>query len=183
MKILIDQDEVMAKWNAKILEWFNEDYGTNWKVEDITNGWEMEKTLGPMAGPAIRSYMRWPEFYTRLDPVEGAVDGIRSLVDDGHEVRIVSSVPISAGIAYHGKCQWLRDHMPWFDLKNFFAVHKKDEVMGDILLDDGPHNIEAFKNTGRYAVVFDTPHNQNCQGSFRVKNWHQFLLLVKGLSM
>lgn len=180
MKLLIDQDQVICKWTERVIEWFNQDYGTNVKREDVKH-WNLSEFLGPQGRDFMRSCMRWPEFYTRLDEVEGAVDGIKKLIADGHEVRIVTAVPKSAGIAYHGKQQWIRDHMPFFNLDNFFAIQKKNEVKGDLLLDDGAHNIEAAKKDGLLAVVFDCPWNQDVVGDHRVKNWKQFLDLVEVL--
>lgn len=175
MRILLDQDEVLAKWNARILEWFNQDEGTAWREEDIVDAWEMEKTLGPTAKHFIRSCMRWPEFYTNLDPVEGAIDGVKKLMDDGHDVIIVSSVPKQAGIAYHGKLQWLREKMPFFPLDNFIAAKRKTLVIGDVLLDDGPHNIEDFVKAGRDVVIMDRPHNRKIKGPHRIRHWNEFL--------
>lgn len=180
MRILLDQDQVICKWVERVLEWYNEDHGTKFTVDDVENYWALETILGPQGKPFIRSCMRWPEFYTRLDAVPGAIAGIMTLMAKGHEVRIVSAVPKSAGIAYHGKCQWIRDNMPFFNLDCFYAVHKKDEVVGDILLDDGPHNIDAFKKKG-IAVVFDCPWNRKTEGQYRVKNWKEFLELVDKL--
>jgi 5'(3')-deoxyribonucleotidase len=181
VKIILDQDEVLAHWVDKVLLWYNEDFQTSFTRHDVKDYWAMQDILGPAGKHFIRSCMRWPEFYTRLEPVQGAIEGVKELIDAGHEVRIVTAVPVSAGIAYHGKTQWLRDHMPFFDLKDFYAVHKKDEVMGDILLDDGPHNIIDWEKTGRPAVVFDAPWNQGVQSTYRIKNWKEFLELINDI--
>lgn len=180
MRILLDQDQVICKWVERVLEWYNEDHGTGFTVNDVEDYWALETILGPQGRPFIRACMRWPEFYTRLDAVPGAIDGVKELMSKGHEVRIVSAVPKSAGIAYHGKCQWIRDNMPFFNLDCFYAVNKKDEVRGDLLLDDGPHNIDAFKSVG-IAVVFDRPWNQKTEGHHRVKDWKSFLELVDSI--
>jgi 5'-nucleotidase len=183
VRIILDQDEVLACWVDRVLEWFNDDHKTSFTREDVKDYWALEKILGPAGKPFIRACMRWPEFYTRLAPIPGAIEGVKLLMDRGHEVRIVTAVPVSAGISYHGKCQWIRDHMPFFDLKNFYAVHNKAEVMGDILLDDGPHNIEAWEKSGRPAVVFDAPWNRQTKSTYRIKDWKEFLELVEDIDL
>jgi len=178
MRILLDQDQVLSQWTERVIEWFNADYGTSIKLEDVKD-WGLAKTLGPAGRDFIRSCMRWPEFYTRLDPVPGAIEGTEWLLARGYEVRIVTAVPASAGIAYHGKQQWIRDHMPFFNLDWFVAHQLKNEIKGDLILDDGPHNIEACMKEGdRKVVVFDCPWNQHTQGHYRVKDWKHFRELI-----
>lgn len=177
MRILLDQDQVLAQWVERVLQYFNEDFGTKLTVEDIKT-WDMTENLGPRSEAAIRSYMRYPELYRDLDPVEGAIDGVKSLIDDGHDVVIVTAVPRSAGISYHGKLEWLRRNMPYFDLANLISCHRKDLIRGDMLLDDGPHNIEPFMKVG-HAVVFDRPWNKDVEGHARVHSWKEFLEYVK----
>ena len=181
MRLLLDQDQVICKFVERVLEWYNEDYGTNFRDTDVKDYWALETILGPPGKPFLRSCMRYPETYRDLEPVEGAIEGVKMLIDAGHDVVIATAVPRSAGIAYHGKLEWIRRNMPFFDLNNLVAIQRKDLLVGDLLLDDGPHNIEAFKKTGRTAVVFDRPWNQNVEGTYRVKSWLQFLDLVGGL--
>lgn len=181
MKILLDQDQILCKWTERLLEWYNKDYGTKLTIADI-KGWNISEYLGPQGRDFMRSCMRWPEFYTRLEPVEGAIEGVKQLLDWGHEVRIVTAVPSSAGISYHGKQQWVRDHLPFFDLENFFALKKKNEVKGDLLFDDGGHNIDAAMKEGdRKVVVMDYAWNQGVAAHRRVKNWEEFLSYVSYL--
>lgn len=180
MKILLDQDQVLCQWTERVLEWFNRDYGTSIKITDVKD-WGLAKTLGPAGRDFIRSCMRWPEFYTRLDPVPGAIEGTEWLLNRGHEVRIVTAVPASAGIAYHGKQQWLRDRMPFFELDWFVAHQLKWEVEGDLLLDDGPHNIKGFMERNRKVAVFDCPWNKDVVGTWRVRDWQHFKELIRHL--
>lgn len=184
MKILVDQDEVLAEWGKRILEWYNVDklieakeLGTEFKpftLEDMKH-WELKMNLGPGSEVYLRNYMRYPNFYQDLEPVPGAIDGMKALIAAGHEVKIVTSIPKCAGLAYEGKLQWLREYMPFFSLKKFYAVSEKYEVKGDILLDDGLHNLGPFKDLGGgVPVAFDRPWNQSWKGE-RVKSWPEFV--------
>ncbi len=186
MRILLDQDEIICQWVARITQYYNEDYGTSYTLEDVKN-WNVTTNFGPGSEGAIRSYMRYIELYRDLDPVEGAIYGMKKLIDDGHDVLVVSSVPKCAGISYHGKLEWLRRNTPFFKLNNFISCHRKDLVMGDILFDDGLHNIGPFLKSGRHAVIMDRPWNRDegmlVKGAsneklHRVIHWNQFLELV-----
>jgi 5'(3')-deoxyribonucleotidase len=125
--------------------------------------------------------MRYPELYRDLEPIEGALVGMKKLVDAGHDVIIATAVPKCAGIAYHGKLEWIRRNMPWFNLNNFVSIQRKELLDGDLMLDDGPHFIEAWNKTGRISVVFDCPWNKECKSLYRVKHWNEFLKLIEKL--
>ena len=195
MKILLDMDEIIAQWVSRITQYYNEDHGTSFTLDDVKN-WDVTTNFGPGSEGAIRSYMRYIELYRDLEPVEGAIVGMKKLLDAGHELRIVSSVPKCAGISYHGKLEWLRRNTPFFNLKHFIASHVKDEQMGDVLFDDGLHNIMPFVKSGRNAVVLDRPWNHDIVPAMlkynvtksevrlihRVSHWNQFLTLIDGWS-
>lgn len=161
MRIIVDQDQVICKWVERILEWFNNDYGTSFTRDDVKNYWGMESILGSQGKPFIRACIRYPELYRDLDPVEGAIEGMKRLIDDGHDVIIATAVPSAGGIAYHGKLEWIRRNMPFFNLKNFVAIQRKSLLSGDVLVDDGPHNITEWLATNRNAIVFDCPWNRS----------------------
>lgn len=173
---------MICKWVERILEWYNEDYKTNFTREDVKDYWAMETILGIQGKPYLRSCMRYPELYRDLDAVEGAIDGLKTLIDKGHDVVIATAIPSCAGIGYHGKMEWIRRNMPFFSLKNFVSIQRKDILNGDLLLDDGPHNIAAWNKTNRTSVVFDCPWNQQVVATHRVKDWNEFIALVDRLS-
>lgn len=195
MKILLDQDEIICQWVARITAYYNEDHGTSFTLDDVKN-WDVCTNFGPGSEGSIRSYMRYIELYRDLEPVEGAIVGMKKLMDAGHDIRIVSSVPKCAGISYHGKLEWLRRNTPFFNLKHFIACHVKDEIMGDVLFDDGLHNIMPFVKSGRKAVVLDRPWNREMADAMkkydvtkreahlihRVSHWNQFLKLIEDWS-
>ncbi len=177
MIILVDQDQVLCKWAERILEWWNHDNGTNVTIEDIES-FDMKLNMGPGSEHFIRASMRYPDFYQELEPIDGALEGMHELHKRGHDVIIVTAIPRSAGVSYHGKMAWIRKYMPWFDLNNFIGCRRKEMVIGDVLLDDGPHNIEAFNKIGREAVIYDQPWNRKLPGP-RVKNWKEFLEYIE----
>lgn len=187
MRIVLDQDQVICDWVQRIIEWYNQDKGTCFTKDDIKS-WNMTMNLGPHSEDFLRSAMRYPELYRDLDPIEGAMYGVKKLLNDGHDVLIATAVPKCAGIAYHGKLEWLRRNMPYFPLKNFIAIHRKDLLEGDLLLDDGLHNIVPWNDRGRTAVVFDAPWNReepkynDPSKVYRIKHWNEFLKLVDELS-
>lgn len=178
MDLLIDFDEVICQFTATVVKFWNEDYPDRRKeLSDIVH-WNVADSLGPGGRDFLRSTMRYNHLYDHVLPVPGAVEGMKSLLDMGHDVLIVSSIPRSATTSYDGKAEWIRRHLPFFPLDSFVACSRKDRVRGDMLLDDGVHNLEAFRKTGRDAIAFDRPWNLGWKGPY-VKDWSHFISFVK----
>jgi 5'(3')-deoxyribonucleotidase len=188
MNIVVDMDQIICQWLERTIEWYNEDKKTSYTREDIKS-WNVTDNL-PHSKDFIRSVMRYPEMYRDLDPVEGALYGMRDLLAAGHDVVIATAVPKCAGIVYHGKLEWCRRMMPFFPLDNFIAIQRKDllAAWGDVLFDDGLHNIVPWAMKGKPAVILDCPWNIDyvpAEGLpiTRVKHWNEFLQYVEYLSI
>ncbi len=182
MRVLVDQDEVLCQFVARAVEWFNQDHGTHWTVDDVRS-WRLQETFGADSEIYFRNYMRHSVFYPNLEPMPGAVDGMKQLIADGHDVLIVTAVPKSATTAYDGKVNWLSTSMPFFDLKNFMPAQRKHLGRGDVLVDDGPHNLLAFAAAGGTSVVFDRPSNQDGlpASMLRARSWPEVVEIVRSL--
>lgn len=173
MRILVDMDEVLACWVERVLEWWNQDNGTALTPDDVKS-WNIIESMGPEAKYFLRSCMRSGDFWD-LKPIDGAIEGMKKLIDDGHDVIIVTAVPRHAAIAYDRKLEWLRKNMPFFPLNNFIAAQRKDLVAGDLLIDDNADNLKTF---GSNSIAFDRPWNRDHYG-LRVKNWAELLQLIE----
>ena len=184
MRIVLDQDEVIVQWLATVLEWYNLDFGTSYTRDDVKS-WKVTDSL-PNSHHFLRSTMRYPEFYRDLVPVEGAIAGVKKLMDDGHDVVIATAIPKCAPIAHVGKLEWIRRNMPFFPLDNFISISRKDLIDGDVLFDDGLHNIVPWHGSGKTAVIFDAPWNRSLsigpgtgrENIYRVRHWNEFLKLI-----
>lgn len=194
MRIAVDQDEVLCHWTSRVVQWYNEDKKTEFDhfgqpydrqgmpfvpvtLDNMTN-WDVKMNLGPESEPYVRSYMRSILFWQGLDPIEGAVEGMRTLIEQGHDVLIVTAVPKCAPVAYEGKMAWIRRHLPFFDLENFITMKRKDLVDADILIDDGEHNLDAFSSKDpdhHWAIAFDRPWNRKAGTCYRANDWNEVI--------
>lgn len=165
MRILCDQDEVLCQWGSRVLQYYNEDMRTEkrgiWTdltLDDIKE-WDFKMSMGPGSEVYIRSYMRSVGFYENLEPCDGAIEGLKFLIAD-HDVMIATAVPKCAPMAYAGKIEWLRKNVPELSLDNMTAVKRKDWLDGDVLIDDGLHNIIPFWKKGGNVILMDRPWNR-----------------------
>lgn len=181
MRIIVDQDETLAQYVDKILERWNALKGTTYTRAHI-NMWRMEETLGEGSFEIITEWMNEPEFFESLKPIPGAIEGFVQLQKDGHDVVIATSLAGNIECGYDSKRRWVRKHLPDFDLRNFFAITRKELLTGDVLIDDASHYLEAWHRAGnQHSIVMDAPWNKDARNSIRVKNWKGVLRAVKSI--
>lgn len=166
MRIIVDQDEVLAQFVQKVLRRWNAINGTTFTRQDI-DAWRMENVLGVdklgrSAEGLIDEWLAEPGFFEDLDPMPGAIEGFDELVKMGHDVIVVTSVPEVAVNSFTGKRRWMRRFFPDFSMKNFIACSRKSLITADMIIDDGPHNIYDWVGARKEgAILFDAPWNQH----------------------
>lgn len=160
MRIFVDMDEVMVQFVKKVLDRWNSEFGTLFTKDQI-NTFSMEDVLRPIHPGLIDEWCGEKGFFLDMEPYPGAVEGFNRLTTAGHEVYIATSILKNADHCYDDKRAWVRRYFPDFSMKNFIAVSRKGVLDGDMLIDDGGHNITDWHNAGRYqAVIVDRPWNQ-----------------------
>lgn len=175
MKILIDLDEVCAQWSNRMVELWNAEHPD--RVVKSVGVWSTDTFLGQGSKFFVRSHMRDVDFWANLEPVPGAVAGIRTLVSEGHDVRIVTQVlPEAAGASYEGKLKWIKKHLPEFDLGHVIVTKDKASVSGDVLFDDAPHQLSSFP--GR-AVALRYEWNKDVPNVVHVDGWPEFVQWIR----
>jgi 5'(3')-deoxyribonucleotidase len=178
MRILCDIDSVMAQTMKHWLSIYNKKYFDNLIVEDVTL-WDIDKVVKPSCGMAIYNIIKEPGFFYDLEPMPGMVKAIGELQAAGHEIILVSSSPRKGKTSAYDKVRWVEKYLPDFNTEDIVFTHRKDVVSGDLMLDDAPHNIEAFPGL---TCVFDQPWNRKVRSNFRVSDWDQFTTLVDRIS-
>jgi len=178
MRLIIDQDEVLAEWLDKVIEIHNKRCGTTYKKSDV-DSWDVSKALGPEYAKTVDLCYSDPDFYSSLLPVPGALEGMRELNRLGHDLIIATATPAKAKNAVAAKAFWIEQYLPWFEYRNFVSISRKNLIQADMILDDGAHNIVACNLVGMQTVVFDAPWNKSCLSTYRVKSWPEFVSLVK----
>lgn len=165
IRVCVDIDSVCANINIAWTQLYNKDYNDTLKPEDITD-WDVAKFVHPDCGKKIYDYLRHPEFYKLTPPVEGFKDGILNLKEEGFEVVYVSA--FERGCA-DTKVEWMYEYAPNFDLrKELFLCFPKQRVLGDVLLDDGPHNLrDAIMRTVRFIM----PYNKGVEANAHTSGW------------
>lgn len=162
--IFIDQDDVLAKHNDKVVKKINELKGTNFTLEDL-NSWDLISTLGE----ECKDIMFKPKFFKDLEPMEYMIENLKMLVEsDLFDIYIASAAhPQACWYKY----DWIKQYIPFMKKDKLIFISHKYLLNGDLLFDDAPHNLLKFKGN---VVCFDKKYNRNLTQFDRVKDWNEF---------
>lgn len=80
-----------------------------------------------------------PQAYLDMEPIDGAIDGVRSLIGMGFDVWLATKPPTGIAHAYGDKAAWVFKHLPELKRK-LIITHDKGMLgcAGDVLVDDRP---------------------------------------------
>lgn len=125
--IFIDQDDVLAKHNEKVVKEMNRIHGTNFTMADITE-WDLISILGE----ECKDIMFKPEFFEKLEPMENAIENLKVLNESGlFDIYIASAAHPSA---CHFKYKWFKENMPFLEKKQLIFISHKFLLNSDFYL-------------------------------------------------
>ena len=173
MQIIVDVDDVVVNLMEYCVRKFNKETGL-WLKKDQIRSWDIASYTDPEKARIFYEYFKDPLIYNAIGPIEGALNSINILRENGHRI-----VFCTVNNYDNCKANWLFRHEFMEDIKDFAVVHDKNLIRGDIILDDAPHFIQ--NSVFKYPVVFTQPWNEDINFKNRVNNWKEFLKLVEEL--
>jgi 5'-nucleotidase len=159
LTVLVDMDSItvdcLGPWVAAYNEKIRAPTSPILKVEDITN-WDMH-TLVPEKFK-IYDIISEPGFFRHLPPLPGALEGIKALIDAGHDAFLLTA---ASGNAPSDKAHWVLDTAPFLKDRMIITHGKtpKGLIRGDVIIDDGPHNLISFRESNPNAFVTGIAYN------------------------
>lgn len=169
LTILVDMDDTIEDLLGAWSKALNDMFGTDVRVEDIWD-WDLRVAYPSLTDEQIFSVLNENWFWKSVKPLPHAATYLKRLIDDGHEVYIVSS---SGYLTIKDKMEEvLFKYFPFIDWNHVIITSNKRMIRGDVLVDDGIHNHIG----GDYLkILMDAPHNRfiNATGNglIRVKSW------------
>lgn len=171
--ILVDMDGVCAMFVDEVLRMYNQDYNDNLTAKDITQH-GMQHCVKPECGRAIFKYFHTRGLFSNLELIEGAKDGIQTLLNRGHDIVFVTK-PVGHSLSCVAEKQsWVDKHFPMIGSDNMVFTGQKHRVIGDVLIDDLADNHKQFRGA---RILFDQPWNQKESGyiDYRAKSWQDIV--------
>lgn len=179
MRIIVDMDEVLFQFVEHVLERWNREKGTHFNRDDI-DAWHMEETLGAGAYTKITEWLNEPDFFDNLKPIPGAMEGVLSLMNSGHDVVIATTVAADVTHAFDGKRRSLQRWLPEFNLKNLVFTSRKGLLKGDVLIDDGSHNLDDWYKAGNTrGIVMHARWNKEFKHFPRALDWKGVTAIIR----
>ena len=179
LRLLIDMDSVCAKTMNRWLELYNRDYDDTMVPTDVTD-WDLHQFVKRECHYKVYEYLASPKFFATLDAFKDCSAVLKRLQKAGHDLVLVTACPRGAETGLYDKIAWVKKNLPFLPRKNMITAHRKELVRGDLLLDDGAHNITAFQPYG-LTCVFNQSWNQTVPSDYRVSTWLEFEQLITEL--
>ena len=179
MTILVDLDNVLINTGQAWVDVLNKRYGTTVKYSDVSE-WEITKFFPNLSRDEVYAPLSTGEVWSCASPIDGAQDGLKKLIADGHDVYVVTASSLNT----IGK-KWkeiLQKFFPIIKHNNVIVASHKQMISADVLIDDAPFNLEGGKYFG---ILFDAPHNSSydeCGSGFvRAHNWDDVYRVISNI--
>ena len=171
MTILVDMDDTIEQLLAALVRKANERFCRSVTVDEITD-WTIVCAYPGLEKQQILELMYEPGFWDTVEPVPGAADALKYLMDEGHQVYIVTATEFENVPAKMERV--LFRYFPFLSRDQVIITGNKQMIRGDVLIDDGIHNLEG----GEYRkILFDAGHNrlfdEKTVGAVRVRGWDE----------
>ena len=180
MTILIDMDDTIESLLKAWVNGVNRKYGRSVSCEDVTS-WDVSAAFPGLTREEVYAVPLEQGFWKTVEPIPGAAEAIQRFMDAGHEVFIVTATP------YESVTEKMTDvlfrYFPFLTWKQLIITSRKQLIRGDVLIDDGVHNLEG----GDYVKILMTaPHNRNydaeANGMIRVQTWAEIEEVIRRIS-
>jgi 5'(3')-deoxyribonucleotidase len=137
------------------------------KIENV-HSWDIHKSTYDQ-DLEIYDIIKQSKWFRNLLPLPGAIPAIEQLMLN-NEVFIVSTP--DGPESYKDKVEWLNQYMPSFDKYHIVLTGSKHLVKGDVLIDDSPHNAEAYRKEWPESKILTIkyPYNLGCKAYDLIAN-------------
>ena len=174
-------DGVICDFNAGWMARHRDDFGSDLAPLAARVEWDNLHTLCGFAD--MEAFWRWargsderPSVFRHLEPFPGAIETLRALDGDRHEIVIITAKP---EWAVPDTLRWLADHdVP---TREILVRHKKSTVACDVYLDDSPKVLPELVRRRPEATVcrMVRPWNSPVDGAIDVDGWDAFRRVVE----
>lgn len=179
MVIVCDVDNCLNNLQEAVISLFNERYGTHYKLEDF-HDYNVENALSVKEAIAMKEMYSEDGIYDHVRPLTGSQEGLRKLIDDGHQVYLVTDTPPKI---YNEKVEWLQHFFPFIDDAHIVAMKHKHLFKCDLMFEDNVHNL--LSGVTYHRVCMDYTWNRNVKDYVydihRCNTWDEFLGVVEKL--
>lgn len=179
LRILCDADDTIENLTTHWLDVLNSRYNRNVKKEELKI-WDMTAAFPDLTSEEVLEPLYRNEFWDGITPIENSGYYLERLMNEGHELYIVTaSIPET----FDAKVKKLLSMFPFLSKKQIMLAHNKQQISGDVLIDDAVHNLVG----GNYKkFLYHQPNNagfnENAHDITRVFSWEDVYNRIQSLS-
>jgi len=181
--ILVDMDGTICDWNG----WFDNHVDDLYpQFASIIPRKEDNKSFDMWAGhtlevqEAITHIFNYENFYADIPEIPGAMDALKQMDAEGHNVSLVTSPWWYNNTCLEDKKNWVKNHLgeEWMD--SLIITKDKTKIRGDFLIDDKPeiHGRYDVHQRQWIHILFDQPYNRQIDRP-RLEDWSQWKPLLQ----
>lgn len=179
MTILVDMDDTIEQLLKAWVKGVNEKYGCSVSYNEITV-WDVSAAFPGLTHKQVYDIPLQTGFWKTVEPIADAPEVLSRLIDAGHEIFIVTATPYQS--VFEKMSDVLFKYFPFLSWEQVIITAHKQMILGDVLIDDGVHNLEG----GHYIKILMTaPHNihydAEANGMIRVHTWKEIEKVIEGL--
>lgn len=173
--VLVDLDSTIYDLLTPTLAWVNATKGLKLTPQDIKE-WQWGKVLG------VDLYEFWAQegIFYNLKPFPHAKWALQKVQDWGIRQIFFSTLVDGPHVAWD-KIRSIARDFPFLQRDFLLTGKHKDITNGDLLVDDGPHNLDVFKAAGGTTVLArlqDVGYNESCSRDWCMTDWRQYPEIV-----
>jgi 5'(3')-deoxyribonucleotidase len=119
------------------------------------------KDFSTMPGELITKVWKDSSLFNRVAPYPGAIEMMVALNLSGAELYIVTRPGRNPEITVPAKIAWVKEWMPWFNIRNFTTMFPKWHFKADMIIDDHPPIVDKWRkhNPDGMPVLFQQKWN------------------------
>jgi 5'(3')-deoxyribonucleotidase len=171
LTLIVDLDDTLNNLVNVWVEFYNEKFGTKLTIEDFKE-WDISKTV--KNPDEMFLLLNDPKLHERLKRQPFAFETLYALHRRCYDIHIVTATRPQNILA---KIKFCEKSFGFIDTNKIAMVYHKDIIVGDIMIDDNPDNLSAFKGL---KILLDKPWNRSCDKKdiIRVKDWVEILSVI-----
>lgn len=180
MTIMVDIDDTICNMQQTAINIFNSRYGTSYTLDDF-HDYDVMNCMPVKDATKMLEIYGESGFYNTVRPLKGAQEGLQKLINDGHQVYLVTNaIPQT----YNEKIEFVNRYFPYIDNAHIVAMKHKHLFRCDVMIEDCMQNLLAKPYYHR--VCFNQPWNQSNKDYvydiYRCYNWNDILVAINKIN-
>ena len=169
MILCIDVDNVINDLVEKTLTMYNSENNKNIQISDLTT-YNFYDCLPEKDAEGLINLFQRKELWDSLEPLHDSQRGIKTLINQNHEIYFATSTHHSN---FSWKVDWIQRYFPFINIENIICIHNKGLLKCDVMVDD---NLSNLTSNICERVILDYPWNRSSHidyaySIYRCYNW------------